>query len=371
VSVFHLLYLSTGSGHRIAARGIAEALQRANPDAALDMYDPIERLVPFFPRLENLGLGLTMRWGGSQYDARWRNGGSKLIDWLPRLPVLLRGLGGGKGQAVDAVIATHVFPLRMALAARARGLKNIRRIYGVVTDFGLHGYWPIAGVDGYFVAHEELRDEMVRRNFPAKQVYASGIPLREDFLAREEWQAVRIGGPLRVVVLAGGVQSGGYTLTTDWFRQMLDALQLNAEEARFTIVTGGREKLRLELEGQAKTSRYEVYPRGLVMDMAGLMRSHDLLIGKPGGLTVAEALSSGLPMGAMRPGPGPETANVAFLSRHGQLAEAYTPQQAAEVIRRAVHDQDWLFSKRREALILGRADASLTLANIVMEETGE
>jgi UDP-N-acetylglucosamine:LPS N-acetylglucosamine transferase len=59
---------------------------------------------------------------------------------------------------------------------------------------------------------------------------------------------------------------------------------------------------------------------------------------------------------------------VRFLARHGLLEEAYTPEQATEVITRAARDPDWLWEHRLKARRLGKPDASKNLAQLVLRE---
>ncbi len=362
MSTFSLSYLSIGSGHRMAAVAVGEAICRLSPGAQVDAGDPLARRLPAFPALANLGLAWEMRYGGARYDAHWRSGDVRLVSWAARQ----KWLAGGSPRG-DIAAASHVACLRMALAQRERsGLP--RKIFGVVTDFGLHGYWPVDGVDGYFVAGEELRQEFVRRGAAAEQVAVTGIPLRLDFASADIWQPRRAGGPLRVLVLAGGISSGAYAINQAWIEALLAKLQAAVAAVRFTIITGDRKKLLAGLEGLARRTRFELYPRGLVGDMAGVMRSHDLLIAKPGGLTVAEALACGLPLAALRPGPGQETANSAFLARQGVWLEAFTPGQAAEAIHRGVEDPDWLADLSRHCKALGRPQAALDAARRMLEE---
>jgi processive 1,2-diacylglycerol beta-glucosyltransferase len=218
------------------------------------------------------------------------------------------------------------------------------------------------------VGSEDLRGEFIRRGFAAEKVMASGIPLRLDFASAEVWQPRRAGGPLRVLILAGGVSSGAYAIDLAWLRELLACLSIPPQDVRLTIVAGSRDKLRVDLERLARDTRFEVYPRGLVGDMAGAMRSHDLLVAKPGGLTVAEALACGLPLAALRPGPGQETANCEFLRRSEVWIEAFTACQAAEAISRAAREPGWLTELGRRSRRLGRPRAALDVAQILLKE---
>ncbi len=338
----------------MAARGLAEGLMNQNPRAQVELYDPLARLHSLFPKLENLGLALTVRFARGNYDRRWRNGDSPLVGWVSGWPWLQKGL---PHDNPGGVVATHVFALRMALAHRQR-LNGQWPIYGVVTDYGLHGYWPIQGVDGYFTGHEEVRQALLQRGVSPDVAYASGIPLREDFVHEETWQPARIAGPLRVAMLAGGLQSGAYTSTTTWFVAMLRAQKVKPEQVRFSVVTGSRAALKQQMEEVARHSCWDINVRGIVHDMAGFMRSHDMLIAKPGGLSVAESLACGLPLACLRPGPGQETANAGFLARHGLDLSAGTPEGAAKLIARAVAEPDWLADARRRAAALGKPAAA-------------
>ena len=253
----------------MAARAIGEAFQRLAPGTPVDVNDPLARKFTSFPRLANLGLALAMRYGGKTYDEYWRKGSSGLVAWSARQPWVVRGVVSG-----DVAVATHVLTLRMALAHRER-FGFPRKVYGVVTDFGLHGYWPLDSVDGYFLAAEEFRSELARRGYPTERAAACGIPLRLEFTGDEAWQPRRAGGPLRVLILAGGVYSGGYSTGVAWLRQVLERLPVGPAEVRFTIITGNRTGLLAELEAFARRTRFEVYPRGLVGDMAAVMGSPD------------------------------------------------------------------------------------------------
>lgn len=271
-------------------------------------------------------------------------------------------------EAKDCVvIATHVFPLRLALATRERR-KVPWRIYGVATDFGLHGYWPVHGVDGYFVAHSDLSGELAQRGVAVEKIHSTGIPLRLDFEAQEVWEAPRAGGALRVALLAGGLQSGAYSGSIEWLVQFLNALPFDPALARFTIIAGSRVHFQEEVERSLKHSKWDVHVRGMVRDMAGLLHSHDLVIGKPGGLTVAETLACGRPLVVQQPGPGQESANAAFLARHGLLIEGYKPEQAAAAVTRAVRDRGWLLDCGRQARSFGRSRSAAELARIVLSE---
>lgn len=263
------------------------------------------------------------------------------------------------------MLATHVVPLRMALHIRKCYKKNWR-VYGVVTDYGAHGYWPLGGVDGYFVAHEDVGEEFIRRGGSSEKIYPTGIPLRKGFEPGRQWQALQSGGVLQVGILAGGVYSGAYTSMEAWLREFWEMLEACRDRVRFTVVTGNRETLRSQLRSLSEQCRLEVDVRGFVSDMVGFMRDQDLLFSKPGGLTLAESLACGLPLGCLRPGPGAEAANAAFLLRHSLFLDASSPEMAARLTRRALEDPQWLHTLREDFRAIGKPDAAEEVARIIL-----
>lgn len=326
------------------------------------MYDPIERIWPFFPRLGNAGLAVTTRYLRSVYGQTWKGGRSPWVKWISQWGVWQRSLPAFQE---GIVLATHVVPLRMALYTREQGKKKWR-VYGVVTDYGAHGYWPVEGVDGYFVAHEEIREEFIRRGGDPEKIHSTGIPLRKGFESEGGWQALRGGGVLQVGILVGGVYNGAYTVMEAWLGKFWEALGPCRDRVRFTVVTGNRETLRERVRMLSQRSRLEVDVQGFVSDMVGFMRQQDLLFSKPGGLTVAEALACGLPLGCLRPGPGAESANVSFLARHGLFLDASSPELAARLTWRAMDDSQWLLTLKDKFRAVGKPNSAEEVVRIVL-----
>jgi UDP-N-acetylglucosamine:LPS N-acetylglucosamine transferase len=92
----------------------------------------------------------------------------------------------------------------------------------------------------------------------------------------------------------------------------------------------------------------------------------DVIVGKPGGITVAETLACGRPLFATRSLGGQEGFNVRFLERHG--VGALVPD--AELRDRV----EGLLSQRRErsdmqarARSLGRRDGAARIAEMVLD----
>jgi processive 1,2-diacylglycerol beta-glucosyltransferase len=363
ISIF---YLSIGSGHQIAAEALAHALAQAAPETAVTVTDPfsevIENLPAILDNLQSASIVLTP----SIYDLAWRRGSAgNLFERVAELD-LLQDMLRQQIDEIDArtVVATHVMPTAMAVALKREGL--IDRVFGVATDYGLHAYWPLEDVDGYFVGHEDLRQTFGYRGFPLAKVHVTGIPLRLAFqetavLPREKHPK------LRVLLVAGGVRGGGYVELRQTISEILEVFEeLDSHKLQLTVVTGNQERLKRRLDEYAADTRIDLRVLGFVSDIQRLMVAHDILIGKPGGLLVTEALASGLAMILLRPGPGQERANVDFLARHGAALSGETPRQAFKALIRCLADPERVPQMQACARALGKPASAVEAARHIL-----
>ena len=352
------VYLSIGSGHRIAAEALAATFRRffAAQYAVYDLraLDPFSDNLSFLPPvLEYLNLWSRQIFP-ALYDAFWRNGiPPGLYKRMLELRLLRKIMASAlEEQQPAAIIATHALPCALAVEVAPH-----IPVYGVVTDFGAHPFWPHRGVSAYFVAHEEIRNTFIYRGFPAERVFATGIPLRPDFMEIRQPSSTTHDEPLRVLVLAGGQGLGGYRpLERQILALIRQVLQMPSLEITVTVVTGRNEGLRQRLS--EAFSHPSIRILGFVEHMAQLLADHHVVLTKPGGLSVAEALATGTPLLLLRPGVGQERANEEFLARHRAALPAYTPEQALKQVQHLAANRALRSTLQRNALRLGRPDAS-------------
>ena len=101
--------------------------------------------------------------------------------------------------------------------------------------------------------------------------------------------------------------------------------------------------------------------------MATLMHASDLMIGKPGGATMAEALASGCPLMVYTPLmiPGQEAFNAELLQREGAAWVARRPKDLRTAVSDLLANPDRLETMRSCAVRLARPDAATEIANLL------
>jgi len=99
-----------------------------------------------------------------------------------------------------------------------------------------------------------------------------------------------------------------------------------------------------------------------------MLRSADLLIGKPGGLTMSEALACGTPMLIYEPLliPGQEEDNARFLVESGAALVARTAPELREMASDLISSPDRLAAMQQAAQGLGRPRAALDIAQTIL-----
>ncbi len=301
------LSASFGGGHLQANLALYEALG----GEALER-DYLE-YIPLWQRVPIAGVyALSLRyWPGLyRWFYRWSNRESE-----PRVITAQFARVGFEGLRADlvafrprAVVAS--FPTATALAASVRertgaAFANVL----VVTDLRAHRHWAQPGADLILASTPEAAADLERMGVPAERIALTGIPIRQAFaeLGDRERLRRRHGLDERPVVLIASGATEAYRAQDEAVAAVLDAGR-PAQVVRFKL----NGQVRREERGRVALLTYPV--GDLFPELFG---AADLVLGKAGGLTVAEALAVGRPYLVYKPIPGHEEANAAWLEDRG------------------------------------------------------
>ena len=209
----------------------------------------------------------------------------------------------------DVVVGTQMIPAALLSSVKARRRLTVPSI-AVPTDFGVHDFWLQPGTDAYCVAHEAIPG--LPRPSDAR-VLVTGVPLMPGFARLPSASEARVAlgiNPAGPVVLVLG---GGLGLGVDAVAQQLLS---NRSDADLVLVTGHNHPARSALELRAAEHAGRLHVFGWTTRMEYFIRAADIVVGKPGGLTVAEVLACGRPLLASRSLGGQEGFNARFLEQN-------------------------------------------------------
>lgn len=189
--------------------------------------------------------------------------------------------------------------------------------FTVVTDFTLHNRWLCSAPDRFFVATEDLKRAMTERSVPEQRITVTGIPIRDAF-----YEPHRAGRDQTVLIMAGA-----FGLLRD-IRTMAARL-LERKATGVAIVCGRNEGLKRELDAAFEGDR-RVRIFGYVERVDELMRSSSCIVTKAGGVTLSEAIRSGIPTLIYKPFAGQEKENALYLEQKGFASVSYRIDELAE-----------------------------------------
>jgi processive 1,2-diacylglycerol beta-glucosyltransferase len=367
-----VLWASTGNGHISVSRALetaccAEDMEVMSVDAL--RYGPnsyrawygggYELVVRCFPWLWGMAYRLSDEVGPWYYLQTGLD--FLFLNRLEKLVLSFRP---------DWVICTHSLPQPRLERIRAR-LKNFR-VGVVVTDFYPHSMWRRGNPDHYFVPSEWSREQLdaLLPGFAAR-TFVTGIPTDARFAERPGRHAARRALGLRpelpTMLLTSGGIGGGPLLAA---AKALASLNM---ECQVVVVCGRNEGayrcltkhlVSLNADGRVRF-RVEGYINADAM--ANLMHASDFLIGKPGGSTMAEALTSGCPLVVYTPVmiPGQEEFNAEMLQRAGAARIAGCPEELRATVNDLLAAPTILEEMRAAAERIARPTAAVEIVNLL------
>ncbi|MCD1259690.1 hypothetical protein B5M42_012685 [Paenibacillus athensensis] len=304
-----ILTASYGNGHITAARALRQQLHRQGV-TQVTIVDLMKEGHPILhtiahslihTSLQTSRIGLNY-YGWSYYWTREARGAA----WFQQSTRALgrKKLGELLGQLCpDAVVTTFPFAVSPELC-RERGIRN----YTVLTDYALHASWLHPGVDGYYVATEELKQQMMLRGIGCERIAVSGIPIMDNGSCARAC-APADGEGKTILVMATDKGAAGYAA------EMIHALS-GIAGTRIHVVCGHQDKLRLKLDARFAEAG-NVYVDGFVDNLPERMEQASCLVTKAGGLTLSEAIALELPLYIYRPYAGQERENARYLAGRG------------------------------------------------------
>ena len=326
----HILVLSVsaGAGHVRAAEAVCAAARSAGLDAThLDLLTLVpkefrklyaEQYIKLVDRLPQLWSYL--------YSRSDRPSRDSLLGKLKRLveKVNTRKLEAEIARlAPDVILCTHFLPAELLSRQKARQKSDRRALpplWVQVTDFDVHALWVHPRVDHYCVASDEVAFRLADRGIPRERISVTGIPVMPQFSAplQRATCAQELGmaaDRFTAALMAGGAGVGAPD-------ELAERLLRNAGEIQLIALAGRNAELLARLRKLARSHPGKLFPLGFTTTVERVMSAADLVITKPGGLTVSECLARHKPMLLVSPIPGQEERNADYLLESGAALKA-------------------------------------------------
>ena len=338
-----------GNGPLSAATALAEAISAVSHGetqvSIVDVLEETNRLGFMVTGLYNYLLSKSLAWNSVGlriiYNSSLVKSGALLAESVGSMKRLLQR------EAPDAILFTN--PWIIGYVLRAVRLYEGRRpkLISVVVDIGddLPPGWLHQEIDLFVVASDEARADLARLGADPSKVKVLGMPIRTAFLDGRGDERGRpcleCGATTRILLMAG---RSGSRNTYPILRGLLEldaSFHVTVQCGRNPSLRGRVEELSARPRARGEKPQRHVETLGFVPNIGEYMQAADVVVTKPGALTVSEAITLKLPL-ILDVYPmvmGQELGNVRYVESHHLGLIAPTPDDVPRLVARFLEDE--------------------------------
>ncbi|WP_261306438.1 MGDG synthase family glycosyltransferase [Paenibacillus andongensis] len=252
----------------------------------------------------------------------------------------------------DFVVNTFPFGASPEVCS-SMGITN----FTVLTDYALHATWLHPNVDKYYVATEELKQQIIFKGFSKDQIEVSGIPLRQEFVNERNSHTQN---QKKKIILIMASDSG----ISSYIEEMLNNLAM-LNNCQLVVVCGRNERLKGKLEDQfAGFSGITIL--GFIDNVHEWMSQATCIVTKAGGLTLTEAIVLRVPIFIYKPYAGQEKENALYLSSRGMALVSTNMKDFTSKITHLINHPSLHKQIKERMKALQRSQAAAHIVNDMM-----
>jgi len=359
-----VFYTTVGAGHKVAAEAIYQQLKQQE-GVEVKIADALDFTTPAFSRSYNQGYNFLI----TKMIWVWRCGfyilNSKIMLPAIRLFHLLQNVFFARPlrkylelEQFDCIVSTHFLPNEVASFLKYH--KKIKsRIITVVSDYDPERIWVTKETDVYAVACDLTAQKMLKIGVGKEKIIITGIPTNKKFSIKKNVAQLKEKLSLDPHLFTVLIATGSFGIGP--IEKLLD--QLSAFQ--ILIVCGQNKQLYEKLQAR-NSEKVKIF--GFVKNIDELMAVSDIMITKPGGLSISEALVSNLPMIFFSPIPGQEAKNIEILRKYGIGQNDFSIGSISATIKDYHDHPEKLQSVKKKIAQLARPEAAAKIAEICLEK---
>ncbi|MBC5630102.1 glycosyltransferase [Clostridium sp. NSJ-6] len=363
-----ILSASTGGGHMRASRAIENYMSEHDESANVKIVDSLLYINPILNKTVTSGYVYlatkTPKIYGKLYELT--NKEDRWISFVSRLNYLFANklLPLIDEFKPDVIITTHPFPTEMVSILKSKELVNIPLVC-IMTDYAPHKTWVNQQVDAYIVSNDDMVKEMSNIGIKEEVIYPYGIPIEQVFFEKKDKDLVldelELNPNLPTILMMAG--SFG---VTNVFKIYEDIININ-RDFQVIVITGKNQKLYDEFAKVINKSEKQTKLIYFTDEVNKFMQAADIIITKPGGLTITEALASNIPMAIFDAIPGQEEENADFLINHNMAIKLEKGQSCDKLIEELLINKEKLNNMKEACKSFDKNDSSKNICALINE----
>lgn len=290
-------------------------------------------------------------------------GSEKLTD--KRVIELYRNFGFKKlnelAKEIKPDVIINTFPILASLKIKNNLGKNIP-VFNIVTDFYVHKLWLSEEIDKFYIATDELKEELKKMNIPVEKTIVSGIPIREAFEEAESismlYRKYNFKRGKKIVL----INSGAFGVFKNIKKVCIELCK--NKSIQVAVVCGNNSLQKVKLEA-LNIKNLKVF--GFIENIDDLYKIACCMITKSGGITLSEALAVQLPLIIIKPVPGQEKENALYFEKKGAAIIANNSYEIVSSTIELINSPSLLNAMKKNMKKMYNKSSSLKIVEDVVE----
>lgn len=372
-----IITATIGQGHNAVARSVANGLkERHVPCKILDMYryfsPALQKIVQggYLISIKSVAAIHARKIGEKYYDAMEK--GYKPLNEhtfarIKNLPFARQLKKYLDEYQPDIIVCTQVYCVHIIDTIKSMGWTDVP-VIGIDTDFTVQAHWQGNDYIDYIVtASEGLTGQLLVKQVPKERVLPFGIPISPKFSEKIEKHKARellcLDPNKKTLLIMGG--SMGYG--------RIDKTILDLDNLPFDfqamVVCGSNLQMRSKLKKLETKKRFDIY--GFSYNIPMMMDACDVMITKPGGISLSEGLAKGVPMILANAIPGMEDRNSSFMVGYGLALAVSKTYPLTHAVSELLTNDKMIEKMRENQKDFAHPDSTEVLCDFIVEKGRE
>ncbi len=368
-----IFYASYGGGHLSAAKSLEYYLKNNYENLEIELIDCIKYINKTVEKVttaayRGMAKKVPWAWGKLYYDAQ--KGPLAHISTRANSFMAIKLLKLLREKNPDLIISTHPFGSQMCNYLKKKGKINTP-IATIMTDFKSHDQWLVGSqyTNYFFVANNEMKQELIGKNIDENKIFVTGIPIKNDFFVQHDKTKILndlnfVENKKNILFFGGGEFGLGKSSTLNVF----NCLVSNFPDTQIIAISGKNENM--------KNSFYQIVSDNNRLHnikileytdrVAEFMSIADVVVTKPGGLTVSECLVSNVPMILINPIPGQEEENAEFLESKKVAKWIKNDDDINYILNILLNDENILNNMKKNTYSIAKTSSTEDICKILL-----
>ena len=370
-----LFYASYGSGHLSAASAIEQYIKEHYPNDKTLKIDCVEYINRSINKIstsayKNIILKTPLLWG--QVYKLLKNDAILDITQFSNRFMAKKIFKLFEDFEPDLVISCHPLGGQITAFLKSHNKTNCK-LATVMTDFASHKQWLIGKdyTDYFFVSNIEMKTSLISEGIFPNKIYVSGIPISPNFYKNYDKESIYnslkiLKNKKNIIFFGGG--SLGLSSSTNVQNILTSLLQATNESYQIIIISGKNQKLYNEFQKTITNTNHTSNTKliDFTTQIPELLPITSFVITKPGGLAIAECITSNVPVILINPIPGQEKENAQYIVDKKMGIWIKTNKPTPEYFQDILNDDKLIKEIKENQKIYSHLNSTQNICNILI-----